>query len=214
MEIWCNSSKITVSYSELWHVPAAALKGCAQWRNVAEGRWKRKQILVRERRKGSQTKLTCLRGNGGCWKQSWAVLCELVLGWETRGLGWLEHEALAVPDAAAMALSWDFGSWALHRLPGSIKGISFWYGNFSAAVHIILLATVLMEFSFFFLIFFFFSILFKVIGKIKWSCRFTLCAWRLQCFWKGLIQITLHISGESVVFKYFAALKGKKVWAV
>lgn len=101
-----------------------------------------------------------------------------------------------------MALNWDFGSWALHRLPGSIKGISFWNHNFSAAVHIILLATVLMEFFFLFLfyfIFLFFSSLFKVFGKMKWSCRFTLYSCRLQCFWKGLMQITLHISGESIV---------------
>lgn len=99
-----------------------------------------------------------------------AVLCSVTwcCAGKLEALGWQEHEAVAVPDAAAMALNGEsrgFGSWALHRLPGSIKGISFWCDNFSAAVHTILLATVLMEFSFFFFIFS--SILFKVIGKIK-----------------------------------------------
>lgn len=62
----------------------------------------------------------------------------------------VEHEAVAVPDAAAEAVNWGFGSWALHRLPGSSKGISFCCDNSSAAVHIILLVTLLMEFYLFF----------------------------------------------------------------
>lgn len=87
-----------------------------------------------------------------------AVLCSVTwcCAGKLEALGWLEHEAVAVPDAAAMASNGEsrgFGSWALHRLPGSIKGISFWCDNFSAALHTILLATVLMEFSFFFYFF-------------------------------------------------------------
>lgn len=87
-----------------------------------------------------------------------AVLCSVTwcCAGKLEALGWLEHEAVAVPDAAAMALNREsrgFGSWALHRLPGSIKGISFWYGNFSAAVHTILLATVFNGVLFLFLFF-------------------------------------------------------------
>lgn len=59
METSCNPSKITLSYSELWHVPEAAVKGCAQW-----GMWHREEeeIFSGERRTGSEAKLSFLRG--------------------------------------------------------------------------------------------------------------------------------------------------------